>query len=205
MIKDQFKVEVTLKPSDVSKTEDYWLSNRNTLTPMIEWWEQARKGQFDPYFKEEEALRVYQKNYKRRMDEAAKAVEAVLAADQSVQTAGSFQASSGRLVRKIYHPLFKNLNSKEAEDYLKDKGSGEIVIRPSSKDKDTLIITWAFQVYVFECHSEYSRKIGISISKLKKRIKPQVAETALANHCSSTVQVIAFPIWMKSPLDILPR
>lgn len=72
VIKDQFKVEVTLKPSDVAKTEDYWLSNRNTLPPMIEWWEQVNRGQFDPYFKEEEALRVYQKNYKRRMDEATK-------------------------------------------------------------------------------------------------------------------------------------
>jgi uncharacterized protein YbaP (TraB family) len=66
------KVEVTLKPSDVLKTEDYWLSNRNTLAPMMEWWEQAERGQFDPYFKEEEALKAYQKNYKRRADEAAK-------------------------------------------------------------------------------------------------------------------------------------
>lgn len=40
------------------------------------------------------------------------------------------------------------MNSKEAEDYLSGKGTGEIVIRPSSKDKDTLIITWAFQVVV---------------------------------------------------------
>lgn len=49
-------------------------------------------------------------------------------------------------MRKIYHPLFKNLNSKEAEEFLHGKGAGEIIIRPSSKDKDTLIIIWAFQV-----------------------------------------------------------
>ena len=72
VIKDQIKVEVTLKPSDVSRTEDYWLSNRNTLAPMLEWWEQVERGHFDLYFNEEEALKAYQKNYKKRIDEAAK-------------------------------------------------------------------------------------------------------------------------------------
>jgi hypothetical protein len=79
-------------------------------------------------------------------------VESVLASDLSLQSAGGHQGGPGRLVRKIYHPLFKNLNSKEAEEYLKDKGPGEIIIRPSSKDKDTLIITWAFQVRCACCY-----------------------------------------------------
>lgn len=72
MIKEQFKVEISLKPSDVKQTEDYWLSNRNTIQPVREWWEQTGRGSFDPYFKEEDALLAYEKNYKKRIDEAMK-------------------------------------------------------------------------------------------------------------------------------------
>lgn len=72
VIKDQFKVEVSLKPSDVEKSEDYWLSNRNTLSHIMEWWEQIGRAPFDPYFKEDEALKAFQRNFKKRAEEAAK-------------------------------------------------------------------------------------------------------------------------------------
>lgn len=51
-----------------------------------------------------------------------------------------------RHVRQVFHTLFKNFNSKEAEIYLDGMGAGEMVLRPSSKGPDCLVITWAFQV-----------------------------------------------------------
>ena len=76
--KDQLKVEVSLKPSDVKQTEDFWMSNRNTLQPVLEWWEQVGRENFDPYFNEDEALKAYQKNYKKKIDEATKVIFSVI-------------------------------------------------------------------------------------------------------------------------------
>lgn len=38
----------------------------------MQWWEQVNHGSFDPYFKEDDAIQAYQKNYQKKMDEAMK-------------------------------------------------------------------------------------------------------------------------------------
>ena len=65
---------------------------------------------------------------------------------ENISSAKGGAQRTSRHTRQVFHPLFKNFNSKEAEDYLAGLGAGEMVLRPSSKSADTLIITWAFQV-----------------------------------------------------------
>ncbi|ODV87551.1 hypothetical protein CANARDRAFT_174585 [[Candida] arabinofermentans NRRL YB-2248] len=52
--------------------------------------------------------------------------------------------------RFLKHPYFRNFNSKQAEDYLASKSSGEFVIRPSSKGNDHLTITWKIENQLFQ-------------------------------------------------------
>jgi len=51
--------------------------------------------------------------------------------------------------RKIEHPFFQNIVSKQAEEYLKTKDIGDVVIRPSSKGVKFLTITWKFYQDIF--------------------------------------------------------
>jgi transcription elongation factor SPT6 len=44
--------------------------------------------------------------------------------------------------RMIKHPLFHQLNHREAEEYLEFRQRGDLVIRPSSKGNDHIAITW---------------------------------------------------------------
>lgn len=52
------------------------------------------------------------------------------------------EVASGRPNRVINHPLFFSMNSAQAEEYLGSKEPGELVIRPSSKGFDHLVVTW---------------------------------------------------------------
>ncbi|KAJ2962458.1 hypothetical protein NQZ79_g2382 [Umbelopsis isabellina] len=44
--------------------------------------------------------------------------------------------------RVIKHPLFHQLNHREAEEFLESRQRGDLVIRPSSKGNDHIAITW---------------------------------------------------------------
>ena len=44
--------------------------------------------------------------------------------------------------RVIKHPNFHNFNARQAEDYLATRSRGDIIIRPSSKGKNHLAVTW---------------------------------------------------------------
>ncbi|CAK9442323.1 uncharacterized protein LODBEIA_P60660 [Lodderomyces beijingensis] len=46
------------------------------------------------------------------------------------------------LTRNIQHPLYRNFNYKQAEEYLAPQSLGDCVIRPSSKGPEYLTITW---------------------------------------------------------------
>ena len=46
--------------------------------------------------------------------------------------------------RKIAHPNFKNISMSYAVKLLKNARNGEFIIRPSSKGKQYLAITWKF-------------------------------------------------------------
>lgn len=65
--KDRFRVEVSLKPSDTEQSEDHWLSNRNVIDFMREWWQQSERKEFDRYFNEAKALAAYSDNLKSRL------------------------------------------------------------------------------------------------------------------------------------------
>jgi len=73
-------------------------------------------------------------------------------ADRHSAAAGSRQQQGGKKKRAnphraVFHPLFHNMHSREAEKFLvTDPGShtGVVVIRPSSSDKDTLVVTWMY-------------------------------------------------------------
>lgn len=57
---------------------------------------------------------------------------------------------SGRTQRQVKHPLFRNANSKEAEQILAGQSPGDCVIRPSSNGNDHLAITWKVADHVFQ-------------------------------------------------------
>jgi len=58
-------------------------------------------------------------------------------------------AVTGRAQRVIKHPLFRAFNSVQAEEFLGPQNRGDLVIRPSSKGLDHLIITWKVADNVF--------------------------------------------------------
>lgn len=60
------------------------------------------------------------------------------------------RSEANRTRRVIKHPAFKNLNSKEAENYLAPLQHGDAVIRPSSKGPDHLAVTWKVADGVFQ-------------------------------------------------------
>lgn len=52
--------------------------------------------------------------------------------------------------RMIKHPLFHQLNHREAEEYLEFRQRGDLVIRPSSKGNDHIAITWKVAEGVYQ-------------------------------------------------------
>jgi transcription elongation factor SPT6 len=52
------------------------------------------------------------------------------------------EVASGRPNRVVNHPLFFSFSAIQAEEYLGSKEVGELVIRPSSKGFDHLVVTW---------------------------------------------------------------
>jgi hypothetical protein len=70
-MKDQNKVEVSLRSQDLSKPEDYWFSNRNTEDELREWWQQTGRGNFDQYFDERDALDRFRAHQNRRKQVAS--------------------------------------------------------------------------------------------------------------------------------------
>ncbi|KAH7383811.1 transcription elongation factor-like protein spt6 [Pyrenochaeta sp. MPI-SDFR-AT-0127] len=52
------------------------------------------------------------------------------------------EVASGRPNRVVNHPLFFSFNTMQAEEYLGSKETGDLVIRPSSKGFDHLVVTW---------------------------------------------------------------
>lgn len=71
-----------------------------------------------------------------------------------------------RTTRTIQHPLFKNFNSIQAQNFLATKDVGSVVIRPSSKGNDHLTITWKVDnalyqnVDVVEFDKEHEGSLG---------------------------------------------
>lgn len=52
--------------------------------------------------------------------------------------------------RVVNHPLFQQLNYKEAEQFLSERQRGDLVIRPSSRGPDHIAITWKVDEGVYQ-------------------------------------------------------
>ncbi|CAK7244806.1 MAG: Transcription elongation factor spt6 [Sporothrix thermara] len=57
---------------------------------------------------------------------------------------------TGRTQRVIKHPLFRPFNATQAEEYLGSQAVGDMVIRPSSRGNDHLVVTWKVADGVYE-------------------------------------------------------
>jgi transcription elongation factor SPT6 len=158
VIKAQFRVEISFRESDVSKDEAYWFRNRNTHDAMRQWWSECRLSPaakehctsmmyvgIDPYFQEEEALRQYTATNEARLQQIDSMQQQTSAGGGGA--GGGDRKKLGGNHRAVFHPLFHNVGCKEAEHFLlTDSGAqvGDVVIHPSSSDKDSLIVTWMF-------------------------------------------------------------
>ena len=86
------------------------------------------------------------------------------------QAAGSRQQQGGKKKRAnhhraVFHPLFHNMHRREAEKFLvTDPGShtGVVVIRPSSSDKDSLVVTWMYLAGKFK-HIEVNERLKLEL------------------------------------------
>ncbi|KAI5959865.1 SPT6 [Candida pseudojiufengensis] len=63
-------------------------------------------------------------------------------------------------IRNIQHPLYRNFNYKQAEEYLAPQKLGDCVIRPSSKGPEYLTITWKVGNNIFQHLSVHERRKG---------------------------------------------
>jgi transcription elongation factor SPT6 len=150
--KDKLSLDLSIKPSQLDKTESWWMAQRFEEKQARDWWESLGKDPsrlFDRYFRESEALRVC-----REEEDAQQLSAAAVNQQLSTTTIGGMGRDGGKgaggarsLMRVVHHPLFANLDFKAAEERmrLEGKGAGEILIRPSSKGPNYLTITWAFQ------------------------------------------------------------
>ena len=66
------------------------------------------------------------------------------------QAKKALESKSGRQQRVIKHTLFRNFNSIQAVEALKNQSRGDCIIRPSSKGPDHLAVTWKIADGVYQ-------------------------------------------------------
>lgn len=170
--KERIMLDLSLKSSLFSRLESWWISNRREDKLSEEWFRQSsllssieNNQEYDillnfysPYFNEKDALQVYD-----LIESGRNPLEILGVGEDNVShnvevPQKSIKYADSRKVllkqskmRKVYHPLFENVDYKEAEEKLtsENKGQGEVIFRPSSKGLNHLAITWAFQPNVY--------------------------------------------------------
>ncbi|KJR83147.1 transcription elongation factor SPT6 [Sporothrix schenckii 1099-18] len=70
--------------------------------------------------------------------------------DQDREDLKEKDKTTGRTQRVIKHPLFRPFNATQAEEYLGSQAVGDMVIRPSSRGNDHLVVTWKVADGVYE-------------------------------------------------------
>ena len=143
VMKDQQRVEVSLKEDHVSRGEDWWISNYNVDEMMLEWWQQTGRGEMDPYFDMLAALKDYNDQMNKLKVNVTELDSASTDAQSMSVVTSTSQSSKVPINRLSFHPTFRNITCAEAEKELRGKGAGDVIIRPSSRGG--LTITWAFQ------------------------------------------------------------
>ncbi len=155
--KDRLQLDLSIKPSFLTKPESWWMEQRCEVKQAREWWTMQGKDPsklFDPYFLERQALRACADEEASQQKSTETINQQLTAASIHGVRSGAGGAEAGgangagrSLMRVVHHPLFANLDFKAAEERmrLEGKGAGEVLIRPSSKGPNFLTITWAFQ------------------------------------------------------------
>jgi hypothetical protein len=150
-----------VKPSLLVEGEDYWLQQRERDQQVQRWYAAVGRDPhslFDPCFLESEALKKYRES-ERITSESGNNVRRKDDSDSHSWRHGHEASSSGPtattgnvpMSRSVQHPLFRNCDYREAEEWLKMNGvAGDILVRPSSKGSNKLAITWAFQYDFFK-------------------------------------------------------
>ncbi|KAI9714051.1 MAG: Transcription elongation factor spt6 [Bogoriella megaspora] len=97
------------------------------------------------------------------------------------------ESSRGRQHRVVKHPLFRNFNTRQAEEFLGSGVRGDVVIRPSSRGLDHLAVTWkvADNVYqhidVLELDKENEFSVGRTL-KIGGKYSYSDLDDLIANH-----------------------
>ena len=150
--KEKASVEVAMKNSLLEHGEDFWMQNRNSNEYMSTWLTANPKlsvGKYDPYFNEDLALKLYADYEKKRLKSIAANSKNEDINQSKSESGGGMVHKQKHITRLVYHPLFQNCNYIEAQEKLKGRGAGAVIIRPSSKGPNALSITWAFQEGLF--------------------------------------------------------
>lgn len=91
-------------------------------------------------------LKPTRKDYDHEPDEWDEQQEAQDKKDAMKEQEGK----TGRVQRVIKHPLFRPFNTAQAEEFLGSQSRGDVVIRPSSKGPDHLVITWKVSDNIYQ-------------------------------------------------------
>lgn len=159
--KERALVEVAMKSSLLSKSENEWMEERYSNEYVESWLRSSdsKFARFDKSFDERGALQRYAESECKRqkeIEEAQKSTSGLSTKNMSIGGSATDRIAigvgaaaaggrAGSVTRMVFHPLFSNCNYKEAEEKLRSRQVGDIIIRPSSKGESGLSITWAFQ------------------------------------------------------------
>lgn len=176
--KNRTSVDLSVKPSYLKATEAWWIERRTKESYCRKWLESCGRNPyelFDRFFNEAEALRKFS-DYENELIKSSNGMNDSLAS-VTIGNGGSSNgprssgAKAGETIisRLFHHPLFANVNNKGAvEKFQREgKGTGSVIIRPSSKGANYLTITWAFQegwykhISVLEKGNKRSGNVGL--------------------------------------------
>ena len=139
----------------------------------------------------EEALsKPYRKHFDHMRDEWAFAEE-----ERDRDAMLEKNKETGRTQRVIKHPLFRNFNAAQAEEYLGSQARGDAVIRPSSKGLDHIAITWKVSdnVYqhidVLELDKESEFSVG-RILKVANKYSYSDLDELIVNHIKAMARKV---------------
>lgn len=180
--KDNFQLQLSVKPSYLKENETWWLKNWHRDSNAKRYWVDAYfNGQFDQMYDDADLYAIlYDSHFNLK-----KALTIVDDVENKQQLANIHAAYSRMLMdnntagesydgpkvpnkgvtyaRMVVHPFFANIDAKGAEERLKREGNGAgaVLFRPSSSGHDQLAITWQFQEGVFR-HIHVKEKVKAS-------------------------------------------
>lgn len=111
-----------------------------------------------------------------------------------------------RSSRRLLHPLFHNFNSRQAEDYLAPRLTGECVIRPSSLGENNYAITLKiadqlFQHIVLVQHTSQDNRSFFTIDKEKFEDLDEVINRYVEGLTEKVLLMTTHDKFRKAPLD----